>query len=181
MSNQPSRPFLAYPAFRSIFFAHESAGRGAYLSFLSQSAFFSRRRPAPRPQAKIRNRPRQAPRLRLWPPSSRSTAWRLCHNTIDLGSQGSKQRSSATRAKAGQTDGESPRQRFVGLLGRRERQVCSMRKSSNVDSSGLNSLSRRLCALPRLTRHIFSMIARTDGLSNSGKSLGNLPTDRPRR
>ena len=38
MSNQPSRSFLAY---RSIFFPHGSAGRGAYLSFLSQSAFFS--------------------------------------------------------------------------------------------------------------------------------------------
>ena len=34
--------FLAYLASRSIFFPHESAGRGAYLSFLSQSAFFFR-------------------------------------------------------------------------------------------------------------------------------------------
>jgi hypothetical protein len=35
--------FLAYLAFRSIFFPHESAGQGAYLSFLSQSAFFFRK------------------------------------------------------------------------------------------------------------------------------------------
>jgi hypothetical protein len=40
MNNQPSRAFLAYLASRSIFFRHESAGRGPYLSFLSQSAFF---------------------------------------------------------------------------------------------------------------------------------------------
>jgi hypothetical protein len=31
------RPYLA---FRSIFFRMKGAGRGAYLSFLSQSAFF---------------------------------------------------------------------------------------------------------------------------------------------
>jgi hypothetical protein len=35
--------YLAYLASRSIFFPHESAGRGAYLSFLSQSAFFFRK------------------------------------------------------------------------------------------------------------------------------------------
>jgi hypothetical protein len=35
--------YLAYLAFRSIFFPHESAGRGAYLSFLSQNAFFFRK------------------------------------------------------------------------------------------------------------------------------------------
>jgi hypothetical protein len=34
--------FPAYLAYRSIFFPHESASRGAYLSFLSQSAFFFR-------------------------------------------------------------------------------------------------------------------------------------------
>ena len=38
--NNQTRPFLAYLAFRSIFLPHESAGWGAYLSFLSQSAFF---------------------------------------------------------------------------------------------------------------------------------------------
>ena len=38
-----SRSFLAYLASRSIFFRHENAGRGAYLSFLSQSAFFFRK------------------------------------------------------------------------------------------------------------------------------------------
>src|ERR1700677_2362163 len=47
LDNQTSRSFLAYLAFRSIFFPHESAGRGAYLSFLSQSAFFFRRALAP--------------------------------------------------------------------------------------------------------------------------------------
>jgi hypothetical protein len=40
-NNLTSRSFLAY---RSIFFPNESAGRGAYLSFLSQSAFFFRPR-----------------------------------------------------------------------------------------------------------------------------------------
>jgi beta-lactamase class A len=40
VGNQTSTSFLAYLASRSIFFPHESAGRGAYLSFLSQSAFF---------------------------------------------------------------------------------------------------------------------------------------------
>ena len=35
--------FLAFLAYRSIFFLHESPGRGAYLSFLSQSAFFFRK------------------------------------------------------------------------------------------------------------------------------------------
>jgi hypothetical protein len=35
--------FLAYLAYRSIFFLHASAGQGAYLSFLSQSAFFFRK------------------------------------------------------------------------------------------------------------------------------------------
>ena len=35
--NRPSRSILAY---LSIFFAHESAGLGPYLSFLSQSAYF---------------------------------------------------------------------------------------------------------------------------------------------
>jgi hypothetical protein len=39
-NNQTNRSFLA---FRSIFFWHESAGRGAYPSFLSQSAFFFRK------------------------------------------------------------------------------------------------------------------------------------------
>ena len=39
-TNNQARPFLAYLAFRSIFLPHESAGWGAYLSFLSQSAFF---------------------------------------------------------------------------------------------------------------------------------------------
>jgi hypothetical protein len=34
--------FLAYLASRSIFFLHESAGRGALYLFLSQSAFFFR-------------------------------------------------------------------------------------------------------------------------------------------
>jgi hypothetical protein len=43
LDNQTSGSFLAYLAFRSIFFPHESAGRGAYLSFLSQSAFFFRK------------------------------------------------------------------------------------------------------------------------------------------
>ena len=42
-TNNQARPFLAYLAFRSIFLPHESAGRGAYLSFLSQSAFFFRK------------------------------------------------------------------------------------------------------------------------------------------
>jgi hypothetical protein len=45
MNNQTSRSYLAYLAylaFLSIFFQHESDGRGAYLSFLSQSAFFFR-------------------------------------------------------------------------------------------------------------------------------------------
>jgi hypothetical protein len=42
-NNQPSRSFLAYLAFHSIFFQHESDGRGAYLSFLSQSALFFRK------------------------------------------------------------------------------------------------------------------------------------------
>jgi hypothetical protein len=42
-NNQASRSFLAYLAFRSIFFPHESAGRGAYLSFLSPSPFFFRK------------------------------------------------------------------------------------------------------------------------------------------
>src|ERR1700728_767029 len=37
-----SRSYLSYLAFRSIFFPHQSAGRGAYLSYLSQSAFFFR-------------------------------------------------------------------------------------------------------------------------------------------
>jgi hypothetical protein len=37
------RAFLAYLAFHSIFFQHENAGRGAYRSFLSQSAFFFRK------------------------------------------------------------------------------------------------------------------------------------------
>jgi hypothetical protein len=36
-------PSGAFLALRSIFFPHESAGRGAYLSFLSQSAFFFRK------------------------------------------------------------------------------------------------------------------------------------------
>jgi hypothetical protein len=39
-NNLKSRSFLAY---RSIFFPNEGAGRGAYLSFLSQSAFFFRK------------------------------------------------------------------------------------------------------------------------------------------
>ena len=42
VGNQTSTSYLAYLASRSIFFPHESAGRGAYLSFLSQSAFFFR-------------------------------------------------------------------------------------------------------------------------------------------
>jgi hypothetical protein len=49
-NNQASRSFLAYLAYRAIFFQDENAGRGAYLSFLSQSAFFFRKALAPDPR-----------------------------------------------------------------------------------------------------------------------------------
>jgi hypothetical protein len=42
MGNQASTSYLAYLAYLATLFPHESVGRGAYLSFLSQSAFFFR-------------------------------------------------------------------------------------------------------------------------------------------